>query len=428
MGIDINWPIALGDSASAALVIAIGISAVVAMVAFAQIAIGFAMRGRRSVMPCVLLPPDARGPPKVAILVPAHNERTTLVDTITSLLGADYPSYEIVVVNDGSTDDTLAVLIEAFSLTPSERAASGELPHGGITRAYRSGFFPHLLVVDKVRGGKADALNAAMCMTSAPLVCTVDADCLLDPAALAITVDVFQRDPDRIVAVGGAVLVANGSVVRKGNVTRFRLPRTFLLRLQAIEYFRVSTIARPASCGLSALMIISGAFGLYRRDVLLEVGGYTGGVAGEDMDLVVKIHRFMRDRKRDYAMKFCPDAICWTEAPSTLLILASQRIRWHRGCLETIANHFRMVLNPRYGRIGIVGFGIVLLLEVIAPVVYAVAYPLVALALALDALPIGLVLDAFLFRVLLSGAIGLGAAALLDRSLGSSDRTEAWRG
>lgn len=315
--------------------------------------------------------------PPIALLAPAYNEEPTVVESVRSLLALQYPNFEIVVVNDGSKDRTLDVLIEAFDLKPIQRNFDNAAPCQPILGVYAAANQPRLIVVDKLNGGKADALNAGINVARTPIVCSMDADSLLEPDALLRVVRPFIEDPDRTIAVGGTIRVANGCTIDHGRVVKVGVSPNLLALLQTVEYLRAFLMARLAWSEAGALTIISGAFGLFKRQAVLDVGGYSHRTVGEDMELVVKLHKLYRERGEDYRVVFVPEPVCWTEAPDTLRILGRQRSRWHRGALETFFRHRKMLFNPRYGRIGTIAFGNVLLVDVIGPLIEALGYLLI---------------------------------------------------
>ncbi len=355
--------------------------------------------------------------PPITLLVPAYNEALTIVESVRSLLSLRYPAFEIVVVNDGSKDETLKALVDAFELKTIERSYELSAPCAEIRGLYAADKQPRLLVVDKVNGGKADALNAALNLARAPIVCSMDADSLLEPDALIRAVRPFVEDPERVMAVGGTIRIANGCEISHGRVTSVGAPKNFLALLQTVEYLRAFLMARLAWSRIQALTIISGAFGLFRRSALLSVGGYSLGTVGEDMELIIKLHRHYRDQKRDYRIEFVPEPVCWTEAPETLSILSRQRARWHRGALETFVRHRQMAFNPRYGRIGWLGFGYILLVDVLGPVVEALGYILIPVFWFLGLLSVDYLL-AFLAMSFAFGVfVSVGALALEEAEL-----------
>jgi len=315
--------------------------------------------------------------PPITLMAPAYNEALTIVESVRSLLALQYPNFEVLVVNDGSKDETLQVLIKAFELEPTERHYHITAPCAAIRGLYGAPNQPRLLVIDKENGGKADALNAALNLSRAPIVCSMDADSLLEPDALLRAVRPFVEDPTRTVAVGGTIRIANGCKIAFGRVVEVGAPRNLLALLQTIEYLRAFLMARLAWSRISALTIISGAFGLFRRQAVLDVGGYSHGTVGEDMELVVKLHKHYRRLRKPYRIAFTPEPVCWTEAPETWAVLSRQRARWHRGALETFFRHRDMILNPRYGRIGVVGFGHILLVDVLGPLIEMFGYVLI---------------------------------------------------
>lgn len=339
----------------------------------------------------------------ISLLAPAYNEEATIAESIRSLLSLHYPNFEVIVVNDGSKDATLQVLIEAFGLHPVARAFESAVPHKPVSAVYGSRDYPRLLVVDKQNGGKADALNAGISVCRTPLFCAIDADSILESDALLRVVQPFIDDPQRTIAAGGTIRIANGCKVRGGRVLEVGLPSRLLPLLQVIEYLRAFLMARLAWSEVNALILISGAFGIFRRAEAVEVGGYSLGTVGEDLEIIVKLHRLMREQGRDYRIQFIPEPVCWTEAPETLAVLGRQRSRWQRGALETFAKHKDMLFARRYGRIGFVGMGNMLLVDVVGPLIEVIGYLLVPVFWALGLLS----LDYFLAFVAVTFTFGV---------------------
>ncbi len=311
----------------------------------------------------------------MSILVPAYNESATIVANVRSMLFVQYPNLEIVVANDGSSDDTLDVLKNAFSLEPIARAHELIAPHEPIRGVYGSKLYPNLLVVDKANGGcKADAVNAALNFSRNPLYCVVDADSLLEPQALLRSVRPFMEEPDEMVAVGGTIRVLNGCRVENGEIVEYSLPGKFLPLVQSMEYIRAFLVARLAWSRWGMLSIVSGAFGIFRRDVSLEIGGWSLDTIGEDYDFIVKLHRYMANNNRKYKMRYVPEPVCWTEAPEDFKTLKSQRTRWQRGALEVAFKNKDMVFNPKYGKFGMIAMPNNYLVDVIGPIAELVGY------------------------------------------------------
>ena len=315
--------------------------------------------------------------PPIALLSPAYNEERSIVDSVRSMLALEYPAFEVIVINDGSKDSTLQTLKDAFDLQPLSRAFPTDIDHKPIRGIYSAPRIPRLIVIDKENGGKADALNAGINVSRAPVFCSMDADSILESDSLIRAVRPFIDDPGNVIAVGGTVRLANGSRIEDGRVTEVRVPTNPLALFQVIEYLRAFLMARLAWSKLGTLTIISGAFGLFRRAPVIEVGGYQRGTVGEDMELVIKLHKYCRQSKRPYRIAYLPEPVCWTEAPETLKILRRQRARWHRGSLETFFRHAGMFLNPRYGRVGVVGFGNIFFIDVLGPIVEVLGYILI---------------------------------------------------
>lgn len=317
--------------------------------------------------------------PPISLIVPAYNEQMNIVESVHSMLALEYPAYEVIVVNDGSKDETLKRLIDAFELVSFRRSFEETIKHEPIRGLYASPRSDRLFVVDKFNGGKADAQNAGINVCRAPIFCVIDGDSILEPDALLRAVQPFIEDPERVIAVGGTIRIANNSTIEGGRVKTVRLPTRILPLFQVVEYLRAFLMARLAWSQVNTLMLVSGAFGVFRRREAVAVGGFTKGSMGEDLDFVVKLHRHMLDQKKEYRIEFIPEPVCWTEAPETLAVLARQRSRWQRGALEVFFRYRGMLLNPRYGRVGFLGFGHMLIVDILGPIMEVLGYVLMPL-------------------------------------------------
>jgi len=311
----------------------------------------------------------------ITLVCPAYNESAGVVASIHSLLSLRYPEYQVVVVNDGSTDDTLAKLIEAFELRPIQRVVRTLIPTQEVRAIYESAFIRNLVVVDKTNGGKADSLNCGINLARYPLICCMDADSLLEPDALLRAVRPFL-DRAGTVGCGGVIRPVNGCRITPMGIRGVFVPDSWLARFQVVEYLRSFLFGRMGLSSLDALFIVSGAFGVFRKNILVQAGGFDTELVGEDFEVVVRVHRQMREAKRPYHIVLVPDPICWTEAPETFQLLRRQRSRWQRGLLETLWTHRRMIFNPRYGRVGLVSLPHFLLFEAMAPFVELLGYAL----------------------------------------------------
>ncbi|HET9299981.1 MAG TPA: glycosyltransferase [Candidatus Polarisedimenticolaceae bacterium] len=322
----------------------------------------------------------------ISILVPAHDEEKTIAETVRSLLMVNYGEFEVIVVNDGSKDGTLARLVEAFELRRIDRPYKRSLPTREVRGVYGSLLHANLRVIDKVKGGKSDALNAGINLSRYPLYCSIDADSIIEENALLRVVKPFMEHPQETVAVGGIVRIANGCEVRDGKVVRVELPDRPLAIFQVIEYLRAFLTGRVGWSVLRSLLIISGAFGVYRKQDVIDVGGYSLNTDTEDLELVVRLHEHMRRHKRRYRVVFVPDPVCWTEIPNSVRVLARQRNRWHRGLVQTLWAHRSMMLNPRYGGIGLFAFPYFVCFEMLGPFVETLGYVVVLLSFFLGVL------------------------------------------
>lgn len=362
--------------------------------------------------------------PGVTVIVPAYNEAPNIIASVTSLLGLRYPDLELVVVNDGSEDTTLERMIEHFALLPAARVDPRYLQTTHVREVYRSSRVHNLTVVDKVNGGKADALNAALNFAERPLVCAVDADAILEPDALLRVVKPFLDDPADVVAVGGIIRIANGCTIENGRVIDVRLSRNHLVGVQVMEYLRSFLVGRTGWSEFNALLIISGAFGVFRRDAVLAVGGYDTTTVGEDAELVVRLHRHFREADRPYAIHFVPDPVCWTEAPSSARVLARQRRRWQRGLNQTLLRHRRLAFNPRYGPAGTMAYPYQLIFEATGPIVETFGYLTLIASIVLGVINVPFAV-LFLVVAVLYGVLVSSASVLLEEF--SFRRYRSWR-
>jgi cellulose synthase/poly-beta-1,6-N-acetylglucosamine synthase-like glycosyltransferase len=340
--------------------------------------------------------------PGISVLVPAFNEEAVIVESVRSLLSLRYPRHEVVVTSDGSTDGTIATLVEAFDLAPVRIAPRDGVPTATVRQTYVSRRHSNLLVVDKDNGGRSDALNAGLNVARHPYVCVIDADSLLEDDALLKVAKPILDDPDLLAATGGTIRIANGCRVDHGRVIEARLPSSRLATVQVLEYFRAFLVARVGWSRLNALGIISGAFGLFHRSLLETVGGYWTPTVGEDFELTLRLHRHLRERGEPYRIAFVSDPVCWTEVPEQFATLGRQRRRWQRGLWEGLRRHQPMLLNRRYGAVGLVAMPYFALFEFLSPV-FSLAGILITIVLWL----LG-VLSATYFLAFLLVSIGLG--------------------
>ena len=346
-------------------------------------------------------------PPLVSVVVPARNEALTIVESVRALLALEYEAREIVVVNDGSSDDTLSVLQQTFRLVPAPLAFEQPLKTAPVRGVYRSIEEPGLVVIDKENAGcKADASNAGINAASGTLVLVIDADTMLEPDALSRGVLPFLEDPNTV-AAGGYVAIANGSRVDGGRVTDVRMPRSWLARFQIVEYMRSFLLFRVACASRNAVTIVSGAFGLFRRDAVVEVGGFSVTAIGEDMDLTLRLQQYFRARRRPARIAFVPVPVCWTQAPEDLRSLRAQRCRWRRGLMQALWRHRRVIANPRYGAVGMVVLPFTTVFEGVGPLLEVAGYVVTTIAALFG------ILNWSHYRVLLSVSILFGGAVTL---------------
>ncbi len=339
--------------------------------------------------------------PPVSIIIPAHNESAIIVATIHSMLHLNYPQFEILVVNDGSTDDTLDILKKNLDIIPFLVPYRRQLETKAVNEVYRSTKYQNVRVIDKENGGKADSINAGINAALYPVFCVVDADSILQRDSLKRVVQPFLED-QRVVAAGGTVRIANGCQVSGGFLKKIGLPTNWLAMLQVVEYIRAFLMGRVGWASFDALLIISGAFGLFRKDTVIEVGGYKSNTVGEDMELIVRIHRYMRKHERKYSIVFLPDPVAWTEAPEDFRSLMNQRVRWQQGLSESLFGNLGLMFSKNGGAVGWIAFPFMLIFEWFGPVVEVSGYVLFTLFYWLGYIswPV--------FAVFLFASIGLG--------------------
>lgn len=315
--------------------------------------------------------------PSLSILAPAYNEAATIVENVRSLLNIYYNNFEVIIINDGSKDDSLKKLIEVYDLHEVPHFTEQPLPTKRIRGIYRSRnpVYKKLVVVDKINGGKADALNVGINIAQNKYVVCIDVDCILEQdAMLKLTKPFLENAEARVIATGGVVRVANSCEVVDGKIVKVNLPKQFLPRMQTLEYIRAFLLGRMAWKRMDGLLLISGAFGAFDREVVIKVGGYDHNTVGEDMELVVRMRRYMEELNVPYEVAYIPDPLCWTEAPSTFKILRRQRNRWTRGTVETLRMHRKMFFNKRYGVLGLVSYPYWFFFEFLAPLIEFIGF------------------------------------------------------
>ncbi|MGM0508875.1 MAG: glycosyltransferase family 2 protein [Fusobacteriota bacterium] len=318
--------------------------------------------------------------PPISLIVPAYNESDTIIKNIKSFLSDfNYPNYEIVVVNDGSKDDTLKKVLKEFNCGIDNFPYRKIIKTKKIKNIYKSVDYDNLLIVDKENGGKADALNAGINVSRYPYFGSIDADTILEPDSyLKVTVPILNQ-PKKVIASGGIVGVINGCETSGNKIKKINYPKNILAKFQVVEYLRAFLFGRYAWTTINALPIISGAFGLFKKEAVGKVGGYSSdetkvSTVGEDMDLIIRLHRYYRENNLDYKIIFVPDPLSWTQVPEDFKTLKNQRERWHRGLIETLFQSRDMLFNKKYGSIGILGLPYYLIFEMLSPIIEISGY------------------------------------------------------
>ncbi len=342
--------------------------------------------------------------PSISIIAPAFNEEASIIENIRSLLSLEYPKVEVIVVNDGSTDNSLQKVIDYYHLVKVDYAYGNEIDTNKVRGIYKSTevAYAKLIYVDKENGGKADALNVGINVSRSELFLAIDVDCIIEFGAILRMVKPFIEEEDgrKVIAAGGVVRVANSCKIKDGRVVEVNYPKNIWARFQVLEYFRAFTLGRMAWSRINGLLIISGAFGLFDRELTLKVGGYDKTTVGEDFELVVRLRKYMHTvAKQKYKVAFIPDPLCWTEVPTKLKTLKNQRNRWTRGSIDTVLKHKDMFFNPKYGKMGMISFPYWVIFEWLAPIIETIGliYFLFVIIFSSINMQYFLILTAFVF-------------------------------
>ncbi|MFC5402217.1 glycosyltransferase family 2 protein [Cohnella soli] len=358
---------------------------------------------------------DSKNMIPISIIVPAYNEEKTIVDNIKSLLALNYYEYEIIIVNDGSKDSTRDKIIQEFDLVKVNQPVKMSLRTQEVMGIYRNPKYEKLILVDKINGGKADALNVGINVSSYPIFACIDADSILENEALIKLTMLFVENPETV-AVGGIVRIANGSTIKDGKLIDMKIPKSKVASFQIVEYLRAFLTGRTSLSRLNSVLIISGAFGAFNKSVVIECGGYKVGTIGEDMDIIVKLHKKMKDEKRKYKIKFLADPICWTQAPESLQDLRVQRRRWQIGLFDNLLAYRKMLLNPRYGTVGMLTLPYYWLFELLGPVVEFLGYIFIPMAYLFGLLEFESFIVYFFAAFLLGTTLSMGSILLEQMS------------
>jgi biofilm PGA synthesis N-glycosyltransferase PgaC len=310
--------------------------------------------------------------PKISIIAPAFNESKTIIDNVRTLLSLYYNNFEVILVNDGSTDNTFEKIEEVYELTKVNYYFDYHIPCERIRGVYKSKnpSYNRLTVIDKNNGGKADSLNAGINICQSTLFVSIDADSIIEADAILKLVKPFLEEKERkVIGAGGVIRIVNSCDVEGGHIREIHLPGQILPRLQVLEYTRAFLLGRMAWSQLDGLMLISGAMGIFDRDTVIKAGGYSITTVGEDMELVLRMRRRMAEEGVKYEVTYIPDPLCWTQVPSDLKSLRKQRTRWTRGLVESLKTHRKIFFNRTYGRLGLLGYPYWFFFEWLAPLI-----------------------------------------------------------
>ena len=360
----------------------------------------------------------------ISLVIPAYNEEKVIVNTVLGALKLRYPQHEVIVVNDGSSDKTVDVLIEHFELRSVRKVGQRHFDTKPISGVYVSAKHPNLVVVDKANGRRADAINAGVNLARYPLLCIIDADSILERDALLHVVRPFQRNV-AVAAATGMVRPANGLVVENGEIASAQEPRGTLALMQAVEYLRSFQWARLGLARLSSMLCISGAFMVLRKDVFVAMNGVDPTSITDDIEFTVRLHRWVYEQPAATRPRICyvPDAVCYTEVPETHRVYAAQRNRWQRGTLQALLRNWTMTFNPRYGLAGLFGMPFFLFFEAAAAIVEGLSYVLIPVAVLLGLATLTQLAAFFALAVLLGSVLSVAAILLQETTRLRVERT-----
>jgi cellulose synthase/poly-beta-1,6-N-acetylglucosamine synthase-like glycosyltransferase len=353
----------------------------------------------------------------VSIIVPAYNEEAGIIQSVRSLLSISYPEYEILVVNDGSRDGTLEKMIGHYEMKKVDKAVRKQVETKEIKGIYQSRLLPNLYMIDKENGGKADALNAGLNISHYPYICSLDGDSVLEHDAFLKVMKPIIDSNEEVIASGGSIRIANGCEIKDGNLLKVGLAREPFVIMQIIEYLRAFLMGRIGLSRHNLLLIISGAFGVFSKRWVLEAGGYRTDTVGEDMELVVRMHRLIKEKGLKKRIVYVPDPVCWTEVPESATFLRKQRGRWHRGLFESLWTHRKLTFNPKYGAIGFISFPYFWIVEFFGPIVEVLGYAYVVLSLFLGGIYLEFAILIFLLSCLYGSIFSMAAVLLEEWSL-----------
>jgi cellulose synthase/poly-beta-1,6-N-acetylglucosamine synthase-like glycosyltransferase len=353
----------------------------------------------------------------ISIIVPAFNEEAGIIPSVRSLLSINYPSYEIIVVNDGSKDQTLDKMINQYDMVEIHKVIRKQIETKPIKKIYQSRLLPYLFLIDKDNGGKADALNVGLNFSHFPYICSLDGDSVLESDAFLKVMKPIIDSNEQVIASGGSIRIANGCHIENGNIITIGLSNNPLVIMQIIEYLRAFLMGRVGLSKHNLLLIISGAFGVFSKRWVLQAGGYKTDTVGEDMELVVRIHRLLKENKLDKKIVFVPDPVCWTEVPESMTYLRRQRSRWHRGLFESLWTHRKLTFNPKYGSIGFISLPYFWIVEFLGPVVELSGYLYMILSLFLGGIYIEFTILIFFLTCLYGSFFSMAAVLLEEWSL-----------
>lgn len=309
--------------------------------------------------------------PEISFLLPAYNEAHNIISVVSNLLGLSYRYKQIILINDGSTDNMFDLLKEQYHLIPIPRYYDEVIPTKTVRGVYRSTTHSELIVIDKENGEKYDALNAGLNACKDPYYISIDADTYIDNPGFEALIRPMLAYP-KTIAIGASLRIRNGCTLNFNRISTDRFPLNFVTAMQSIEYLR-AFLMRQGWDFIGGNYILSGAFSMFRTDAVKWAGGYAPTVA-DDLEITLRLNRMFKATQKPYIIKYLPDPVGWTEGPSTIKALSRQRFLWHRGTMEAAWFHRCFFFNFKYGRYGLFVYPFLIFGEILEPAVEALGY------------------------------------------------------
>lgn len=316
--------------------------------------------------------------PPVTAIIPAYNEEKNVLETVNSILNSAYPNIHAIVINDGSTDQTLENLITTFHLYKVIPIIPQKIKTVSAVKGYyRSKIYKNLVIIDTDHSDKSDCLNVGVNACRSPLFATIDADTLLvEPEAISNIVFSMLTKP-HTVAVGGAVYILNGCTFKNGQIIEAKMSYNLVTALQTCEYLRSFLFSRSGWNILGGTLCYAGAFTLFDKQAVLKINGFDVNNIAMDFEIIAHLQATRFEHQYPYRISYTPASIAWTDVPETFKSYWHQRVNWQSGSLQSLMKYKRLLFNPKYQIVGFVTYPFFLFGEILGAIVEFTAYILI---------------------------------------------------